>query len=120
MTDVRDAGDLSDYTGELQGEPRRPDHRSQQRSFTDPDPATSEDAPFPITVQCVTTALIRAPTGGNCSLSSSLNAIAPGAVVEGKRAIWELGPVEVFDGGADGLAATTPNALFARQGIFVP
>ena len=28
--------------------------------------------------------------------------------------------VEVFDGGADGLASTNPNTVFARQGIFVP
>ena len=28
--------------------------------------------------------------------------------------------MQVFDGGADGLLSTTPNTLFARQGIFVP
>ena len=40
--------------------------------------------------------------------------------VEGLRAIWQLGPVEVLDGGADGSASTTPNTPFLRQGIFVP
>jgi hypothetical protein len=42
-------------------------------------------------------------------------------VVEGKRAIWELKAVDVFDGGADGQASTTgDNTLFERQGVFVP
>ena len=36
------------------------------------------------------------------------------------RSIWQLGQVQVFDGGADGQASTTPNTLFATQGVFVP
>ena len=32
----------------------------------------------------------------------------------------QLGQVRVFDGGADGLAATPGNTLFAVQGVFVP
>ena len=39
---------------------------------------------------------------------------------EGERAIWALDQLQVFDGGADGVAATSPNTLFAVQGIFVP
>jgi hypothetical protein len=42
-------------------------------------------------------------------------------VVEGSRAIWQLGAVDVFDGGADGQASSTgDNTLFLRQGVFVP
>jgi hypothetical protein len=74
--------------------------------------------PFPLTAPC--TATPSSPSGSECSLSSSFNAIVPGGVVAGKRAIWQLGEVDVFDGGADGLASTTPNELFASQGIFVP
>ena len=44
----------------------------------------------------------------------------PGSAPEGRKAIWELGQVQVFDGGPDGLAATAPNTLFATQGLFVP
>jgi hypothetical protein len=40
--------------------------------------------------------------------------------MKGKRAIWELGQVRVYDGGPDGLAATADNSLFAVQGVFVP
>ena len=42
-------------------------------------------------------------------------------VTEGKRAIWQLGQVQVTDGGEDGIAATAAdNTLFAKQGLFVP
>ena len=58
--------------------------------------------------------------GATCAVTTTFDAVTPGAVPEGKRAIWELDALEVTDGGTDGLAATAPNALFARQGIFVP
>jgi hypothetical protein len=51
---------------------------------------------------------------------TTFNAVVPGAVSAGKRAIWELDQVVVNDGGADGLAATAPNTVFERQGVFVP
>ena len=41
-------------------------------------------------------------------------------VKETMRTIWQLGQVRVNDGGADGLVSTTPNTLFAVQGVFVP
>ena len=45
----------------------------------------------------------------------------PGTVTEGKRAVWELGQVQVDDGGADGDADTAgDNTLFMVQGVFVP
>ena len=44
----------------------------------------------------------------------------PGIAVEGARAVWQLGQVTVADGGADGVASTEPNGVFAVQGVFVP
>jgi len=117
MTDVRNRGDLSDYTGELQVNPTvRITDRSSGASGSES--ATTEDRSFPITVPCAATG--SSSTGSTCSVSSSFNAIVPGAAVAGKRAIWELGAVDVFDGGTDGVTATGPNLLFARQGVFVP
>jgi hypothetical protein len=116
MSDVRNKADLLDYTGQLQV--------STSLRVTDRNngPSGSEAGTFETTlsvvVPCVATA--SATIGGSCSLSSSFNAIVPGAVVERDRAVWQLGQVEVFDGGADGVAETTPNTIFARQGIFVP
>jgi hypothetical protein len=34
--------------------------------------------------------------------------------------LMELSQVRVFDGGADGLAATPGNSVFAIQGLFTP
>ena len=81
-------------------------------------PQITQDFPFPVTVPCVTTA--STSEGASCSLATSANAVVPGAITDGKRAIWALNEVQVFDGGPDGLASTTPNAMFARPGIFVP
>ena len=41
-------------------------------------------------------------------------------VKDTKRAIVEIGQVQVIDGGPDGVVATTPNTLFGVQGIFIP
>jgi hypothetical protein len=56
-----------------------------------------------------------------CSVSTTANAVVPGALSGGKRTIWEVGQLEVQDGGADGVASTTDdNTPFAREGFFVP
>ena len=60
-------------------------------------------------------------TGSTCTLSTTANAIVPGLVMDTKRAIWQMGQVQVYDGGPDGDADTTAgDTLFAVQGIFVP
>jgi hypothetical protein len=46
--------------------------------------------------------------------------VAPGVIREGDRAIWQLGRMEVWDGGPDGDVDTADNSLFATQGLFVP
>jgi hypothetical protein len=108
LTDVRTQGALTDYTGELSVQ-EIVQITDRYNGAAQNEPATVQRSPFRFTVPCAATA--SNTTGGSCSVSSTFNAIAPGSVVEGKRAVWELGDVEVFD--AD-------NALFARQGVFVP
>jgi hypothetical protein len=63
---------------------------------------------------------------------TSADAVLPGLVVEQKRAIWQLGDLQMLDGGPDGdLAAaggTCPPACagnggeapFLQQGFFTP
>jgi hypothetical protein len=46
--------------------------------------------------------------------------VLAGTVIESKRTIWQLGQVEVRDGGADGDADTVPNTPFLQQGLFAP
>jgi hypothetical protein len=108
----------SDYTGELQVSFRlRVTDRLNGAALTDP--ATTVDSPFRVTVPCVATAA-DATTGSNCAVNTTANAVVPGAVTGGGRTIWQLGQVEVYDGGTDGDAETDGNTLFLRQGLFVP
>jgi L-gulono-1,4-lactone dehydrogenase len=58
--------------------------------------------------------------GADCSIATTANALIPDAVQTGNRAIWQLGQVQVTDGGEDGVASsTTDNSLFMKQGVFV-
>ena len=55
---------------------------------------------FAFTVPCTTTA--DTAVGSTCSVSTTANAVTPGAIKESKRTIWELGQIDVLDGGPDG------------------
>jgi hypothetical protein len=117
LTDVRNKTSLSDYTGQLQLDQTL--RLTDRKNGPDQDePATVVDTSFPVTVPCAATA--STIVGSTCSISASANALVPGAVTAGERAVWELGQIKLFDGGADGLAATQPNTLFADQALFVP
>jgi hypothetical protein len=117
ITDVRKKSDLTDYTGQVQA--------SFDLRITDTmngptlsDSATVQDTPLRYTVPCAPTA--STTIGSTCSLTTTADAVTAGTVREGRRSVWALGPARVFDGGADGLASTSPNLPFMRQGIFVP
>jgi predicted acyl esterase len=120
VTDVRNASDLSDYEGDLQllSIMRITDRENSVSTSGDGDPATMLDIPFPVNFACTATG--SSSIGSSCSTSTSLNAIVPGAITAGKRAVWELGQVQVVDGGADGDVTTADNSVFAVQGVFVP
>jgi hypothetical protein len=115
LSDVREAAGLADYAGELSAETAL---RITDKASGDGEAATVVDIPLPATVPCTPTP--DAGKGADCSLSTTMDALVPGAVTEGRRAIWALGQVRVFDGGPDGVAATADNSLFAVQGIFIP
>ena len=70
-----------------------------------------------MTVPCTATA---GDPGATCSVTTTIDAVTPGTVPEGKRSIWELGQVEVYDGGRTAWRQPPPNTLFARQGVFIP
>ena len=118
LTDVRHQGTLADYTGEL-GVDQVVQITDRRNGTGQNEPGTVQANPYRFGVPCAATS--DPSVGGTCSLSSTFNAILPGSVNEGERAVWELGAVAVTDGGADGQASTTnDNTPFARQGIFVP
>jgi hypothetical protein len=118
VSDVRKKSDLSDYSGQLRAIAtlRITDILNGTSLFDRP--ATTEDVTFTFTIPCATTA--DTTVGSTCATTTSVDAALAGLAREGKRAVWDVRQVDVFDGGADGVAATTPNTLFARQGVFIP
>jgi plastocyanin len=116
ITDVRKKSDLSDYTGELQANlPLRITDKTNGPSLTE---SATGDTSFAFPIPCAATTATN--IGSTCSIATTANAVAPGAVVASARAIWEIQKVQVFDGGADGVASTAGNTLFADQAVFVP
>jgi hypothetical protein len=113
----------ADYTGEIQAtvELRITDRYNGVAPGGGTDAATG-DKTFQVTVPCGATST---PTniGSTCDLTTTADAVYgdPSIVKEGQRAIWQLGQVDVYDGGADGDVDTAAgNTLFATQGVFVP
>jgi hypothetical protein len=88
--------------------------------------ATVQDFPLLVVTQCTPKP---SPTLGSvCGLQTTLDSIAPAAVVEGQRAVYEAGSILVLDLGLDGaLGPTCPPSCgtgderpFLAQGWFVP
>jgi glucose/arabinose dehydrogenase len=116
-TDVRRRSDLSDYTGELRAvtQVRITDKLNGGGGVA----GTVVDTPYAMTAPCAATPDMS--VGATCSLATTADALVPSTIKEGARAMWQLGQVQVYDGGPDGLASTTAgNTLFMDQGIFVP
>jgi hypothetical protein len=119
LSDVRvDGGTNADYSGELRASAVI---RITDRANGTPErQATVTDIPLGVTVPCTPTGGA-ADIGATCAVVTSFDAVTPGAVPEGKRSVWELGKLAVYDGGADEDADTAgDNTLFAAPGIFVP
>ena len=117
INDVRRRSDLADYTGEvLVNHTLRITDRYNGDAGNEP--GTMVEYDFPIFPPCHATA--DPAKGADCSLTTSADSVVPGAIKEGKRTIWQLGKVNVFDGGADGFPSSFPNDVFLTQGIFVP
>jgi hypothetical protein len=116
ISDVRETAGLGDYTGELNQVTTL--RITDRANGSGNESGTVQDSPLAVTVPC--TATPDTTRGSNCSVSTSMDALMPGAVPEGKRSIWALGQVQLFDGGTDGVASTAGNSLFAVQGVFAP
>ncbi len=110
ITDVRNASDLSDYTGSLEMRvPLRITDKSNTPYPGGPGPGTVADFIFTWSVPCAATA--DPSIGSNCSLFTTADTLLPGSVLETRRAIWEADQIEVRDG---------TGQPFLRQGVFVP
>jgi hypothetical protein len=90
-------------------------------------PGTIVDLPIDIGAQC---------SGGACNYATSADAAITNMVQEGRRAVVGLGQFELWDTGINGnavgapppytgicppaCAMDSPDAIFARQGLFLP
>jgi hypothetical protein len=110
LTDVRESAGLDDYEGKLTGRLllRITDHFNAPPGGDPTDSATVEETPFKFDVPCTATS---DDSGSTCTADTTANALVPGAVRDGDRAVWELGPVGVSDAAGN---------RFATQGLFVP
>jgi hypothetical protein len=117
MTDVKNSDDFTDYTGEVQvATVLRITDRYNGESQSEV--GTVTDVPFRFAASCASTPSSAA--GSTCSILTTADALTADTLREGKRTIWELGKVELYDGGPDGDVETADNTLFAVQGLFTP
>jgi hypothetical protein len=108
--------DLTDYAGEL-----RPTItvRITDRDGPESVMSTEQDFLLPFVAPC--TPNPDSLEGSACTLTTTVDSIIPGAIREGRRTIWRIEDLEVYDGGPDGDADTVPGqTLFARRGVFIP
>jgi hypothetical protein len=120
VTDVRVKPSLAPYGGSLLArlQLRITDRQNGLPASSGTESGTG-DAELLFPLPC--TGVANPADGSTCSVNTSADAVAPGAVKEGARAIWELGQIRVQDGGADGNPNTGgDNGVFLRQGVFVP
>jgi hypothetical protein len=114
----------ADYTGDLQANAtiRITDHYNAPNPGGGTDPATLVDIPNPVSLPCVNTS--DTSVGALCDAKFSPQPVGMGIPNQdwfnGKRVVVEFGQVRVDDGGSDGVIGTTPNDLFAVQGVFIP
>jgi hypothetical protein len=125
MTDIRNKPSGTDYTGRVLA--RVPVQITDRNNAAEiPETGTVQSTLLQFPADCVTTA--STSVGSTCSLSTTVNAQIPGAIVDGQRSIWEFGQVEIRDAGPNGTgyAACPPTcgdgdeSTFMREGIFVP
>ena len=116
MKDVLRRSDLTDYTGEIRMEVGVRVTDKKEHAVIPAAPVARNRA-FTLgwTVPCRKTAATT--IGGDCVLATKADALVPGLVKEGVRAIWQIDQMRVFDGGAD-FDGDTPadNRLYCRPG----
>ena len=98
---------LAHYTGELRAEvPLQITDKDNTPHPGGPGAATTQDFTFDVDATC---AIVPDPSPhSECHTTTTADALIPGSIKEGRRSIWQLGQVVVYDGGPDGDTATRP------------
>jgi predicted acyl esterase len=128
VSDVRNAGDGSDYTGQviLKSSLRITDRANGPLQN---EAATVADTEFSMPLDCVATG--SGAIGATCSVATTADTLVPGFALEGARAVLSGFAAEVDDLGADGSITPATGACpptcgsgdenaFVRQGLFAP
>jgi hypothetical protein len=121
-------GSGSDFEGRLllRATLRITDRTNGSTPLAQDDPATVSDFPLQVPIPCTAT---EPGIGSACALETTLDALFPGAVREGARAIWEVGAAELDDPGPNGTGYADgcgpdcgdgDESPFMRQGVFAP
>jgi WD40 repeat protein len=113
--------DLSDDSGSLRAElPVRITDKNNSPAPGGTGAGTTVPFQFGFDVPCTATPA-DSTVGSDCTISTSADTLYPGAIVGGKRAIWQMGRGRIDDAGPDGNPDTTAdNTVFLDQGVFVP
>jgi hypothetical protein len=125
LSDIRNKPALTDYVGKVlvTTDIQITDNSNSPEA---PEPGTTQVSKYQFPVDCVST--ISTTIGSTCNINTTADAIVPGTVTEGRRAVWQMGQVEVKDAGPNGTGyASCPptcgdgdETVFLRQGYFVP
>lgn len=120
VSDIRTKSDLSDFTDGLTAEVKlQITDRDNTPSPGGGGPGTLGQIPLDVIVPCTATA--DTTVGSTCSVSTTVDSLVPNAVKEGRRSIWQLDQVKVYDAGEDGLSRTpSDDTVFLVQGLFIP
>ena len=112
---------LADYTGELRASDPLAHHRQRQHARARRPGCAPRCRRRRSTWSCPARAVRRPQRGLVLHLHHDRRRLVPGAATEGRRGVWALGRIAVYDGGADGDANTPAgDTLFATQGVFIP
>ncbi len=117
LADVRNRPALTDYVGNVYAQTALT-ITDQSNADEVPATGTTQPIPFRFTAPCVST--ISATTGSTCNVSTTADSLVPGTVIENRRAIWQLGQIEVKDLGPNTILGDFDDTTFVRQGVFVP
>jgi Tol biopolymer transport system component len=79
---------------------------------------TTQTITYAIPIDCLPAASTSA--GSACGVSTTANALTPGAIVANATAIWDLEEVKVYDSGPDGIRNNADDQLFESEGLFAP
>lgn len=125
LTDVRNNPSLSDYTGRVLLETSL-QITDAFNAAENPENGTAQSINLDVPIDCLTTT--DTGIGSTCSINTTMDAVIPGAILEGKRSNWQLGQITVKDAGPNGTGyASCPptcgdgdESAFLRQGLWVP